>query len=85
MRFLAIFRFKSDFLSPSYVRIAKLQKTQPWPFWLLLACVAEHGRSAEMSLQMLIVSCRPDYPIGHELVTADCNQKHGPQKLLKPN
>jgi len=46
----AIFRFKSDFLTPSYHRIAKLQKTQPRLFWWLAAGIAEHGRSAEMSL-----------------------------------
>jgi hypothetical protein len=72
---LAIFRSKSDFLSPSYHHIAKLQKTQRWPLWWLLAGIAEHGRSAETSLQMLIVSCRPADPVGFELVTAGCNQK----------
>lgn len=47
---LAIFRFKSDFLTPRYHRIAKLQKTPPWPFWWLLASIVERGLSAEMNL-----------------------------------
>ena len=49
------FAHQERFFAVKLPQHSQAAKTPPWPFWLLFAGIAEHGRSAEMSLQMLIV------------------------------